>query len=728
MRKNVRKYLAVLTAVTIFLSGCTPKAADPGNSDEGGANPNKHQNQNKGYTQVKALAQGISWPEGQALPTFSIPAEILKTIKTASISAEERVTFSAFQGLVNKDKTEILLVETGDVDQFTWAKTFAFKREDHSSKGKRYQLLKEYAEKYKGLVLYDSEKSFHYRNAAATIANINGYLPVTQKVRENMAEAGVAFAEDQIIDLTVWTEVTPLDIYTKIYNEYWKQCSKRLLILANPGQKDNSNLDLDHCRDIAAAVGAAVIFLDTAYSKEEKELFEKFVKDMADDNSTSIILGWGITERSAITSSSKYGIGIIPSNYYISASVYSGMAPDIHIPPVPQRKALENKVYIAVYVSDGDNIQYVQRAMRKMWDNEKSQRGKVAINWTVAPSLVDIGPGLLNYYYDSATDLDCFVTGPSGVSYLMPTNTGGGPGEESGVYLDNEKYANDFTSLTETYLERSGIRVVTIWDDASAVVRQSYATNCRYLYGATVQQFGNMPTVRPSVEDNRLHFERLRICYSGDYEWFYNDASSVIENWGRRDRDKPLFLAYQFDRWNTDINDIVKLEKMLNKRFSDQIEFVRADHFYSYYNEQEELPFNLSMLSATSVTASENHESAKNLMDGTPRTEWTGSNGAQITFDFSKDYTISRYLLRHGETGGQDPGGNTRAWKIEYSSDATTWSELDYYQENTAAVTDIQLEEAVTAKYIRITILDAGGDVARLTDAEIYGSSVLPGG
>src|SRR5690606_41992206 len=64
------------------------------------------------------------------------------------------------------------------------------------------------------------------------------------------------------------------------------------------------------------------------------------------------------TERSGITTASEFGIGTLPSDHYLNATVFSGMAHHIQVPPVPKMPDLEKKAYIALFISDGDNIQY----------------------------------------------------------------------------------------------------------------------------------------------------------------------------------------------------------------------------------------------------------------------------------------------------------------------------------------------------------------------------------
>ena len=72
-----------------------------------------------------------------------------------------------------------------------------------------------------------------------------------------------------------------------------------------------------------------------------------------------------------------------------------------------------------------------------------------------------------------------------------------------------------YARLTLAYLQRAGLRVVTVWDDLTPMQRRSYAKNCPGLLGVTVQNFEDDPTVKSSVADNGLRFERLVIPYAG---------------------------------------------------------------------------------------------------------------------------------------------------------------------------------------------------------------------
>ena len=692
------------------------------------------------YSNVKAQTQqtGIYWPEGQALPFFSTPVSPLKVIDINSqvedsrFSGEEVVMFSCFQGLVNKAKPEIVLFGPGGaVRREHWLTELGLafsSTTQYSTPVARYQLVNEYRDRVKGLVVYNAPPNnnsplAHYRNAATTIANVYGYLPVTPEIKTNLANVGVTFPASQIIDITGWPQDGALSIYQRIYDEYWPRCSKRLLIHMPVGNV----VRLSPLRDLAAATGAAVIWLDTKeWNTEERALYQKFMKDMADTPGTSIALGWGTTERSVITAGAEYGISMIPSDDYANATVFSATGHIINIPKVPKRPPLENKLYLAMYITDGDNIQYVQGAMKSNWDNAANDRGKVAVNWTISPGLVDIGPGILNYYYKTASDYECFVAGPSGMGYIMPINTlpeaerDGRPTALAKTFLTDKTYMDNYTKLTGTYLQRAGMRALTIWDDANTDVKNAYEQNCKYLYGATIHAFGRGDVV-PVTINNRLHFSKHTIHYESNLDYYKRTVSNYISS---SSTDVPLFSTYQLNGWRINTGNIALFYDSIKTVYGNKFEFVRADHYYSYYNEYNKFPFNLNMLASTRITSSDPAGNNENAADGTPATMWISSaSGVKyLQFEFDKTYSISRYVLRFAEANGLASNLNIKNWKVEVSTNGTSWALADEFNNNTAAVADKNIP-AKDAKFLRITFTDTGGDAtARIADVEIYGA------
>lgn len=709
-------------AALLFLLPASATGAEPGTISgtpraplEAGRAANRYMP----HPPVTNIREGISWPAGQALPVFAAPATTLDALEVQALSPDEQITFSALQGQVNRKQPRIYLLDArAEQGRDTWAKTatVGFSSLNLFDRSSKFDLVAKYAGEIEGLVLYDPGLSPHYRNLAGTVAGLKRAIPVTADIQRRFKERGIDLAV--IADLTPLRHTAPIEIYEHLYDHYWQHCEKRLILSARPDQRGG---DHHHTRDLAAACGTAVVWLDNRIPAE-RAVMRKFLGDMKAGN--AIVLGWYSTERSGITTASEYGIGTLPADHYMSATVYSGTDHHIRIPAVPKKPELENRVYAALFISDGDNIQYTQRAMRRIWDRSAESRGQVALNWTIAPGLVDIGPGILNYYYTTATPNDCFVTGPSGMGYMMPFNTLAEPGAPVGLHLADADRTAGYCRLTETYLQRSGIRVVTIWDDATPMHRTTYEQQCRTLYGATVQNFKDVPAVAGSVENRRVRFDKLVIPYAGSYDHLRRSLIGELNRWDGKD---PRFLSYQVSIWQEmKPARIVELAGHLREQFPGKVAFVRADHYFNLYNEAHGLPFNLAMSARTAVSDNNASESAALAMDGTPATMWNARDeGASwLQFNFGDTFRLTRYVIRHAGANGMNPEHNTRDFTVQVSENGSSWKAVDVCRGNTSNVTDMDIKPAVAARYLRITIDRAGTDsIARIAEVEIFGTA-----
>lgn len=673
------------------------------------------------YPPVKTPTSGIAWPKGQALPTFATPAETLDTIEVQSLTRDEQLTFVALQGLMNRQQPRILLQDArADQGRDTWPETKSIglgtlRRFDYRNK---YELLAKYAKELDGVVLYDTEISPHHRNLASTVAGVKRLLPVSPRVLENLRENGIEL--EVVVDLTDLEVESPIEVYSYLYDTYWPDCEKRFVVSARPHDRGG---DLHHTRDLAAACGAAVIWLDGRIPAE-RNLMRKFLADMKPGE--AVVLGWYTTERSGITTASEFAIGTLPADHYQNATVYSGGDHRIRIPSVPKMPQLDDKIYVTLFVSDGDNIQYNQRTMRKVWDASIRDRGKVPLSWTISPSLVDVGPGILNYYYETATPSDCFVTGPSGMGYMIPFNTLTERGAKVEEVANDPEQLAGYAQLTETYLQRSGLRCITIWDEASAWQRATYEKHCRQLYGATVQNFRDVPSVASSVVGERVRFEKLVIPYATTYDHLQRSLREEIAKW---DRNGPHFLAYQVNIWKEmKPRRILQLVNELQQEFPGQIEFVRADHFFNLSNQAHNLTFNLALHPETQIAASDQTSDPKLAIDGTPSTVWTSNAevGNPLTIDFGDTYEVNRFVIRHAGASGLDASLNSKSFTMKLSRDATDWKSVIREDDNTSSVGDYEFKPIV-ARYARIEINDAGSDdQVRIADIELFGTTIEP--
>jgi len=654
-------------------------------------------------------ASDLCWPEDRLLPAFLQPAPTIRTLdmSAASLSDEERVMFCTYQGIINRTRPRVLLYNHNEEPQTTWPSAHNLRTSAISS-STPYNLLRLFKEEIKGLVLYSTEKSEHYANLAVTIAGLERLLPVTAEIRAKLVSNGMDFPV--VVDITSLTYTNATGIYTYLFNNYWSRCNHRLLISERP--------KIPYVHDIGAACSSACIWLDPRTSGEQV-LLDRFLKDMTPGR--DFVLGWYPEERSGVGEATKYGLSSVPGDFFENTTIYTAVNKPIKIKPVPKRPKLENKVYAAVYISDGDNIQYCQHAMAKIF--EQSGRGKIALNWTISPALADFSPSMLNYYYNKATNNDCFVSGPSGMGYSMPFN---GLGSGSGTYFTSSgPTLTPYIKLTQRYIEKAGLRVITIWDNISSSQRKAFADNCPYLYGLTINDYERQSgRLAYAVQSGWLPIAPQYPCYRGDIDGITDFFNRDIKNFKGT---APMFVTGQADVWNLGPDKLVALKDRLDALSPGNVNIVRADHWFSYYNEAHHLPFNLTMLEDMEITSSPAKTSIKFAADGSPSQGYiwiskTADGAGWVQLDFKETYKISRYVVRHAEAAGLEPELNSRDFTVEVSLDGEAWTTVGTHACNISAVTDASITP-VQARYVRVNVTDAGSDgLVRIGDIEVYGS------
>lgn len=416
----------------------------------------------------------------------------------------------------------------------------------------------------------------------------------------------------------------------------------------------------------------------------------------------------------------EYGLSIILSDFYMNSTVYAGMSESIRYPVIPKMPKLENKVYLTLFLSDGDNVQYCQHAMSQLW--EKDGRGNIPINWTISPGLVDFGPALLNYYYDTATKNDCFASGPSGIGYSLIY--------DSHNYIwnsNNGSTVQPYVKWTQQYLKKSGLRIITIWDEINNEQKSVYTRYCRNLYGLTLQDWEHQPYKLPTqIQDRSLPVIANLPCYANGVDVIYLFWQDTIAKF---DGSKPIFLSVQGESWKMGPDNIVSLKERLDKLSPGNIVIGRGDHFFNLYRKANGIPFNLTLSSELNVKTSPSKTPSENVIDGSSAKKqiWVSAtdNGKTfIQFDFKNTYLINRYVMRHAGNAGFPDILNTRDFTMEVSNDGKKWILVDRQTENTMPVTDVDIVP-IKARYARFSITDAGADrITRIADIEIYGCSL----
>ena len=122
--------------------------------------------------------------------------------------------------------------------------------------------------------------------------------------------------------------------------------------------------------------------------------------------------------------------------------------------PAPCKRPVEKKLYLTFVLSDGDSIPILLTRQWYRWDDPA--RGKVPFGWEHQPLLADLAPVVFEYYYQTMTDKDRLICGPSGAGYTHP-------GE-----MPNLDW---FIGQTREYLRRTDLHCVGVcadWDEPAA--------------------------------------------------------------------------------------------------------------------------------------------------------------------------------------------------------------------------------------------------------------------
>lgn len=137
-----------------------------------------------------------------------------------------------------------------------------------------------------------------------------------------------------------------------------------------------------------------------------------------------------------------------------------------------------------------------------------------------------------------------------------------------------------------------------------------------------------------------------------------------------------------------------------------------------YSNEDSEVyepkEFENVCLGATVTGYSGQNESepASKAIDGTSLngSKWcvTNAETGYMDIDIGREVTVRRWRVEHARYGGEDVLMNTVDFALEYKNASGWWVQAKRIQHNTAAVTDVLLDEPVTAQEWRLRIYDDG--------------------
>jgi hypothetical protein len=208
--------------------------------------------------------------------------------------------------------------------------------------------------------------------------------------------------------------------------------------------------------------------------------------------------------------------------------------------------------------------------MRKLWNDPG--RGTVPMGWTLSPAMVDAMPGALNYYWQSSTDNDNLISGPSGYGYTYPNS------------WPDQSLLNQFVAKTAAYNQQAGFRVITVWNTITGGINQNvgetYARYAPTLLGVTAQNTGGGLT----VYNDSLPGMALSCNYCTNEQAIKDAISAAAAGWNGT---SPRFIIIQAQPWQGVTPTSFK--NAANSLSTDYI-VVRPDHIFQLIREANGLP------------------------------------------------------------------------------------------------------------------------------------------
>jgi autotransporter-associated beta strand protein len=490
-------------------------------------------------------APQFTWPSNQFLPTFATNAAIIDCIDVSSASNEERDLFASLQGIVNRSQPRIACVSSAAAEgKFTWLTNHNLSY--RMSGG--YNLIRKYSYVLAGVVVPDPDMP-DTLNLATTIAGVTNALICDPSLLDLLTNA--PFSLPVKADLRGLFN-HPNQVYGYLYSNYWSQCTHRIIT----GMRTNIH---GYSRDYVVAVKSACVWLDPTNATDAPTL-RLFMTNMTPVG--GVWMGWVPTEGPDVKWLAQFGIPVLASDFLQNGTLYSGVPSAINVPPIPAKPTLQSKIYVSFLLSDGDNVQYMQHRMRANWDDP--DRGSVPIGWTTTSLACDIDPGMLNYYWRTATTNDCLISGPSGAGYTKMDQ------------WSNSAYVDAFTKASAPYLQKAGHRVITVWNQLSVNNAKYYGTNCPNLLGLISHQGGYFT----STNYGKIPTIGLPTYQEANYGDFTTNLLAGITNtaagWSGS---SPMFIPVQGVGWQVTPSDLLSLATALGTNYV----VVRPDHLFQLY-------------------------------------------------------------------------------------------------------------------------------------------------
>lgn len=380
------------------------------------------------------------------------PATNASVVDTRKDSENARMTAWALQGLINQKSAEVyVLSRPFDLEQLEKSgKPFERLKPLTGDNDGLRTLFQKYQGQVKKMFIYDPDKDWTWYLALMSGAQQEG-IPVTESIKDELISA---FGwKGEIVDLrNQWAN--RVEAYNWALEYLMARCSRQVVFALS---RDMPLIDY-----VVASKGF-VFWLN--FNTEQAEI-KKIFATRGYGAGTSL-MGYANNGDEANSIANPYGIGYVVSDFYSNGSFWSSF-PDKTYTQSPGTAITTEpgKVYVHIIWSDGDNIQFDQNPLYKLWQDPA--RGTIPVGTELAPALQELNTPLLDWYYSKLTTNDELVAGPTGCQFIF-------------IRDYNESLFPAWCNLTRIWCAGAGFHATRIWIAPKPSLKYSeYMTMCGF--------------------------------------------------------------------------------------------------------------------------------------------------------------------------------------------------------------------------------------------------------
>lgn len=400
---------------------------------------------------------------------------MVKMVVWNNLTREEQALLVMLQGVLNRKGFSVFV----DVDIYK-----DYLNEPYEVVG-LYDLLDEYFNEFDGVISYTFSHQNIGINLAATLCAKYDFLAVPNLILDKISKYKLKY-------LGNLDELQGSDIEKQrfVFNKVKDKLNNDGLVHQVVKNEDFQIV----LRDFAISRRWATIY--TSENEEDREFREEILRWLKPN---SPIFGWNDNEIAFIKHISTYGCYCIPSDWSSNHSYFNKKQYKI-FQKTKRENIRENKHYLAIVVSDGDNIQWLERDFSTTSTFGQRQRSPLdyKITWTFSPSLAIYSPDVAKKIFDTEKH-DYFVTGVSGIGY-------------ANLMSYPEEFLDTFTENTKNAMENCDLSVVCMLDNINDFGSDEEVSRRLYSYTKYDEIKGGIWEIDP----DRYSSGNGRIWYSND--------------------------------------------------------------------------------------------------------------------------------------------------------------------------------------------------------------------